>query len=44
MVPRFRIELAASAFGAQDLARQGTQTLDEIAEQVPNLTLEVSRG
>ncbi len=38
------VPISVTAIGGEDLAKQGTQSLDEIGEQVPNLTLEVSRG
>lgn len=38
------VPISVTAIGGEELTKQGTQSLDQIAEQVPNLTLEVSRG
>lgn len=38
------VPISVTAIGGAELARQGTGTITEIGEQVPNLTLEVSRG
>ncbi|RVQ69333.1 TonB-dependent receptor [Croceicoccus ponticola] len=38
------VPISVTAIGSEDLAKQGTQTIEEIGKQVPNLTLEVSRG
>ena len=38
------VPISVTAIGGDDLAKQGVQTIDQVAEEVPNLTLEVSRG
>nr|WP_232468738.1 TonB-dependent receptor [Croceicoccus marinus] len=38
------VPLSVTAISGDALAKQGTQTIEEIGEQVPNVTLEVSRG
>ncbi len=38
------VPISVTALSGEDLARSGTQELTEIAQKVPNLTLEVSRG
>ncbi len=38
------VPISVTAIGGDALAKQGTQTIEEIGQEVPNLTLEVSRG
>jgi iron complex outermembrane recepter protein len=38
------VPISVTAISGDAMAKQGTQTIEEIGEQVPNLTLEVSRG
>ncbi len=38
------VPISVTAITGDALAKQGTQTIEQIGEQVPNLTLEVSRG
>ena len=38
------VPLSVTALSGEQLLRSGTQDLTEIAQEVPNLTLEVSRG
>ncbi|WP_144098335.1 TonB-dependent receptor [Croceicoccus sediminis] len=38
------VPISVTAIGGDALAKQGTQTIEEVAQEVPNLTLEVSRG
>ncbi|MCL9983750.1 MAG: TonB-dependent receptor, partial [Erythrobacter sp.] len=38
------VPLSVTALSGESLAQQGIQDLTQIAQQVPNLTLEVSRG
>ena len=38
------VPVAVTAFSGEELAKNGTLELTELAEDVPNLTLEVSRG
>ncbi|MXO89408.1 TonB-dependent receptor [Pontixanthobacter aquaemixtae] len=38
------VPLSVTAIGGEDLAKTGTLELTEVAQEVPNLTLEVSRG
>ena len=38
------VPISVTAISGEALAKQGTQTIEQIGEQVPNLTLEVSRG
>ncbi len=38
------VPISISAISSEQLAKQGTQSLEQIGESVPNLTLEVSRG
>ena len=38
------VPLSVTAFSGEELVRQGVQDLTEIAQDVPNVTLEVSRG
>lgn len=38
------VPLSVTALSGEDLVKQGVQDLTQIAQQVPNITLEVSRG
>ncbi|GGD79679.1 TonB-dependent receptor [Croceicoccus mobilis] len=38
------VPISLTAIGGEALSKQGTQSLEQVGEQVPNLTLEVSRG
>ncbi|AKM11762.1 TonB-dependent receptor [Croceicoccus naphthovorans] len=38
------VPISVTAISSETLAKKGTQTLEEIGEDVPNVTLEVSRG
>ena len=38
------VPISVTAISGEALAKQGTQTIEQLGEQVPNLTLEVSRG
>jgi len=38
------VPISVTAIGGEDLAKNGVQTMEQIGEEVPNVTLEVSRG